>query len=194
MRAMIAAVFLLFVFANVARGQTFAAASAAADRGGDERERFSVQAAAGPTLRGGGHALSASFGYAPASRLELIVSVERIHLPFEVTPLPRGVSTTRGGTMTFVSGELRVAFLPPERVWPFALAGVGAGVSRPTVNDQFPDVVKNDLRVLYVGGGVRVALGGGVGVWGDARAMLALEGNDGVMAVWPVRAGLTWRF
>ena len=29
---------------------------------------------------------------------------------------------------------------------------------------------------------------------GDARAMLALEGNDGLLGVWPVRAGVAWRF
>jgi len=48
---------------------------------------------------------------------------------------------------------------------------------------------QNDLRVLYAGG-VRVPLRQGFSVLGDARAMLALEGNDGILAIWPVRAGV----
>ena len=43
-------------------------------------------------------------------------------------------------------------------------------------------------------GGVRVPLGRSFSLLGDARAMLALEGNDGLLAVWPVRAGGAWRF
>jgi hypothetical protein len=29
---------------------------------------------------------------------------------------------------------------------------------------------------------------------GDARCMLGLEGYDGILAVWPVRASVAWRF
>jgi hypothetical protein len=29
---------------------------------------------------------------------------------------------------------------------------------------------------------------------GDARCMLGLEGYDGVLAIWPVRASVAWRF
>jgi hypothetical protein len=87
-----------------------------------------------------------------------------------------------------------VALRPPDRVSPFAIAGAGGGVSRPNVNEQFPDRIRNDLRVVYFGGGVRVPLRRGFGIFGDARAMLALEGNDGILAVWPVRAGVAWRF
>lgn len=31
-------------------------------------------------------------------------------------------------------------------------------------------------------------------IFGDARAMIALDDNDGIMGVWPVRAGITWPF
>jgi hypothetical protein len=79
-------------------------------------------------------------------------------------------------------------------VSPFAIAGVGGGVSHPTVNAEFPVRIRNDLRVLYFGGGVRVPVRRGFSLLDDARAMLALEGSDGVMAVWPVRAGVAWRF
>ena len=51
-----------------------------------------------------------------------------------------------------------------------------------------------DLRVLYVGGGVRVPLRFGFSLSGDARCMLGLEGYDGVLALWPVRVGVAWRF
>src|SRR5687768_17185073 len=151
--------------------------------------RFSLQAAAGPTLNGGGHVLSAAFGYSPASRLELLLNIERDHLPLQLKRFPDGgFSATRGGTMTFVSGELRAALRPADRVSPYAIAGVGGGVSRPNVNAQFPDPVRHRIRVVYFGGGVRVPLRRELSFFGDARAMLALEGNDGILAVWPVRA------
>jgi len=55
--------------------------------------------------------------------------------------------------------------------------------------------VENDAMVVYFGGGLRAPLGGGLSIFGDARAMMALEGDaDGIMGIWPVRAGLMWRF
>jgi hypothetical protein len=193
MRGIAGAVSLLLVLIpNVATGQTSIAGSAASDARREGRERLSLQVAAGPALTlvgGGGNVLSAAFGYSPASRLELLLNVERTYVPFRLYG-----SNTRGGTLTFVSGELRVALLPGARVAPFAMAGVGGGVSRPNVNAEFPDRVRNDLRVLYIGGGVRVPLRRGFSLWGDARCMLGLEGYDGILAVWPVRAGVAWRF
>ncbi len=189
MRAMAGPVSLLFVLIpHIVTGQTSIPAS---DAGREGRERLSLQVAAGPTvtLVGGGNVLSAAFGYSPASRLELLLNVERNYVPFQLY----GGSGARGGTLTFVSGELRVA-LPVDRVSLFAIAGVGGGVSRPNVNAEFPDRVRNDLRVLYIGGGVRVPLRRGFSLVGDARCMLGLEGYDGVLAVWPVRAGVAWRF
>ena len=59
---------------------------------------------------------------------------------------------------------------------------------------RFPIPSENDLRVVYFGGGLRVPIRGGLSVFGDARAMLALEGGDGLLGVWPVRAGVAWRF
>ena len=35
---------------------------------------------------------------------------------------------------------------------------------------------------------------GGVSLFGDARAMMSLEGTEGIMGLSPVRAGLEWRF
>lgn len=96
--------------------------------------------------------------------------------------------------MTFISGEVRFSPMAKARVSPFAMAGAGGGISRPNVSAEFPNRVNNDLRVVYVGGGVSVPLGRGVSLTGDARAMLAVEGNDSVAAVWPVRVGVAWRF
>ena len=157
-------------------------------------ERLSLQAAAGLSVIDEGHVLSAGVGYSPLSWLELLVIAERIHLPFQLERFPGGSSVTRGGTLTFVSGELRLALRPPDRVSPFALAGVGGGVSRPNVNAHFPDPVRNDLRVVYVGGGLRVPLRQGLSVLGDVRGLLAMEGNDGILAMLPVRVGVAWRF
>jgi hypothetical protein len=195
MRVMAAAIAVLCVFLpHLATGQTSTGAPAPRDTESERRHHLSVQVAAGPTAIGGGNVLSAAFGYSPASSLDLLLNVERIGLPFRLERFPDGFSSTRGGTMTFVSGELRFTLLPAARVSPFALAGAGAGVSRPTVNAEFPDRVRNDLRVLFFGGGVRVPLRGGLSLLADARAMVALEGYDSVMGVWPVRAGVTWRF
>jgi len=138
--------------------------------------------------------LSAAFGYSPVSRLDLLLNVEGTHLPFELRRYPDGYGITRGGRFTFASGELRLALRPPDRVSPFAVVGAGGGISRPTVNAEFPNPVTNRLRVLYFGGGVRAPLGRGFSLLADARAMLALEGSDSVLGVWPVRAGVAWRF
>jgi hypothetical protein len=179
-------VFLAFI-PVVATGQT-------ADTTGPGLDRFSLQVAAGPLLQSGGYNASAAFGFSPISRLDFIVNVERNHLPFQRETFTDGYSITRGGTLTTVSAEVRASLLPPHRVSPYGFAGIGGGVSRPTVNDDFPTPVENDLRTVYFGGGLRVPLRGGLSIFGDARAMMTLEGGDGIMGIWPVRAGLAWRF
>ena len=195
MRMMAAAIAVLCVLVpRAATGQTSTDAPASPDAENERRHHVSVELAGGATLIGGGNVQSAAFGYSPWSRLELLLNIERNHLPFKVARLTDGYSVSRGGTLTFVSGELRLALRPADRVSPFALAGAGGGVSRPNVNASFPDPVRNDLRVMYLGGGVRVPLGRGFSVSGDARCMLALEGYDGVLGIWPVRASVAWRF
>jgi hypothetical protein len=184
---------LAVMIPGVAMGQTPDDVTARTATGPSQRERMRLQVAAGPTLIGEGSVISAALGYSPVSRLDLFASVERIHLPFELEEFPGGQGATRGGTLMFVTGEARFT-LRPNRLSPFVMAGGGAGVSRPTVNATFPDPVRNDLRVLYIGGGVSVPLRGGFRIVGEARCMLALEGYDSVLAVWPVRAGVAWRF
>lgn len=187
-RALTVAVLLfLVILPSVVTGQT-------PDTARPGLDRFTLQVGAGPLLKSGGHTLSAAFGFSPISRLDLVVNIERDHLPFQRETFSGGYSITRGGTLTSVSGEVRASVLPPHRPSPYGFAGIGGGVSRPTVNDEFPTPVENDLRVVYFGGGVRVPIRGGLTVFGDARAMLALEGDDGLLGIWPVRAGLAWRF
>lgn len=188
MRALVVGVLLLLVFRPaMAAGQT-------PDASNPELDRVSVQVAAGPLWKSGGYTLSTAVGFSPISRLDLVVSIERNHLPFQRDTFSDGYSLTRGGTMTAVSGEVRFSLMPPHRVSPYGFAGMGGGTSRPTVNDAFPTPVENQLRVVYFGGGLRVPLRGGLSVFGDARLMLAMEGADGFSGVWPVRAGLAWRF
>lgn len=158
-------------------------------------KRWSVGAAAGPTIIGRGYDGSALFGFSPLPRLELLAGIERLHLPFREVTLDDGVtSTTRGGDLTFASGEARVSLLPPDRVSPFVSIGAGAGTSRPTVNATYPEAVENRLRVFCLGGGMRVPIGRSFDAWADARAMVGLEGYDSVSGFWPVRVGLRWRF
>jgi hypothetical protein len=183
----VAVLSFLVIIPRVVTGQTPDTARPALDR-------FTLQAGGGPLLKSGGHTLSAAFGFSPISRIDLLVNIERDHLPFQRETFSGGYSLTRGGTLTTVSGEVRASVLPPNRVSPYGIAGIGGGVSRPTVNDAFPTPVKNDLRIVYFGGGLRVPVRGGLTIFGDARVMLALEGRDGLLGVWPVRAGVAWRF
>lgn len=186
-RALTAVWLLLLAMPAVAAGQATNATR-------PELERFTLQVGAGPLLKSGGHTLSAGFGFSPISRLDLVVNFERDHLPFQRETFSGGYSLTRGGTLIAVSGELRASLLPPHRTAPYAFAGIGGGISRPTVNAEFPVAVENDLRIVYFGGGVRVPVRGGLSIVGDARVMLALEGDDGILGVWPVRTGVAWRF
>ena len=183
----VAPLLLLLLSPKVVTGQT-------PDTAGAGLDRFSLQVGAGPLLNRGGHTLSAAFGFSPISRVDLVVNVERDHLPFQRDTFSDGFGITRGGTLTSVSGEVRASVFPPHRVSPYGFAGIGGGVSRPTVNATFPNPVENDLRVVYVGGGVRVPIRNGLSVFGDARAMLTVEGGDGLFDGWPVRAGVAWRF
>lgn len=183
----VATLLLLLLHSQVATGQTRDTA-----RGGFDR--FSAQIGGGTLLNAGGHTVAAAFGFSPLPGLDLVVNVERDQVPSRRETFSDGFSVTRGGTLTLVSGEVRASLFPPNRVSPYVLAGIGAGVSRPTVNDLFPDPVENDLRAGYFGGGVRVPIRNELSVFGEARAMLAVEGGDGIMGVLPLRAGVSWRF
>jgi hypothetical protein len=163
--------------------------------GQDAAGPVSVQGAFGTNVNVGGNTQALSVGFAVADRLDVLVSAERIHLPTEVTHHEGGVSATRGGTTTFVSGEIQVVPVPFAHLSPYALAGAGAGVSRPNVTDLFPDPVTNHAALLFFGGGVRVPLSAHLRLFADVRFELQIEGQGaGVFLFVPVRGGLAWRF
>jgi hypothetical protein len=159
--------------------------------------RFSVHVVAGATLTAGndagGNVQSVSIGYAPTPKLMVLVSGWRTHNPTNVRYFSDGSSATRGGTLQFVSGEVRFALRSDARVSPYAMAGAGLGVSRPNVNEIFPDPVTNDAVVLLSGGGVVVLLGPHLRLSGEVGFLLVAEG-DGIQPIMPIRAGLAWRF
>ena len=153
----------------------------------------SIQAAAGPTLVDTGHNLSAAVGFSPISRVTFLLDVQRTRLSSRSTRNERSSTEFRGGTMTAVSGEVRVGLWPARRVTPYVLGGFGAGTSRPTVNEAFPERVTNDVRFVFVGGGVHVPLRARLSIFGDARLLVGTEAGE-TLAILPVRVGIAWRF
>ncbi len=106
----------------------------------------------------------------------------------------RVTSAFRGGALTLGTGEVRVGLLRQNRIGPYGLAGFAAGVSRPNVNDTFPEPVTNGVQAIFFGGGVHVPIGERLSAFADARLLLGEEGDDGIAAALPIRAGLAWRF
>lgn len=168
---------LLFVWAQVASGQS-----------------FEIYGSAGPTITDKGYSVAAGVGVSPTSRLTLLGSIERTHLSSRSRRDANSTSYFRGGTYLLGSGELRFAPRGHDHVGPFVVGGFAAGVSRPNVNDVFPAPVTNAARALFVGGGVLVPLGPRFTAFADARMMFGAEGIEGIVAVAPVRAGVAWRF
>jgi hypothetical protein len=154
-----------------------------------------VQGLYGTHLGEGGDSQSLSLGVS-LNRVDFLVSAERLHLPTEVRRYENGSSVTRRGTTKFISGEIRWAPLSFRRLSPYVLAGLGRGTSRPNVNEFFPTPVTNDAVLAFTGGGLRVAVSGGLSVIADMRFVLQLEDSEdgGVYLFGPVRGGLAWRF
>ena len=155
---------------------------------------FSIQGAAGATIVDPGNHVSAAVGFSPMPRLTLLLDVQRTHIPTRFTRHEHGLSATRGGTLTAVSGEVRVSLWPPHRVTPYALAGLGGGRSRPNVNATFPSPVTNSAGFIFFGGGVHVPIRERLSLFGDVRMLAGAEGNDGLLAMIPVRVGVALRF
>lgn len=144
----------------------------------------------GPTMIDRGISASGGIGYAPTSRLTLIAAVDVTHLASRITP----GSAFRGGTVVMGSGEIRVSVLGRDRVSPYVLAGFGAGVSRPNVNDTFEGQITNGVRAVFAGVGIHVPLPRrGLSLFADGRMIVGDESSE-LLAVVPVRAGLSWRF
>jgi hypothetical protein len=157
-------------------------------------QSFLLEASAGPTVVDAGYGVSAGVGFMPASRVALSFELERTHLSSRLRTDGRGsISGFRGGTLTLASGELRVGLFGRDRIGPYGLAGFAAGVSRPNVNEMFPDSVTNDVRAVFFGGGIHVPVKERFSLFADARMMLGAEAGD-LLAVAPIRAGVAWHF
>jgi hypothetical protein len=155
-----------------------------------------VHGSAGLTITDAGYSLAAGFGFAPTTRLTVVFGLDRTHLASRLTTDARGrlSSAFRGGTITLAAAELRATIFRRDRVSPYVVGGIGAGVSQPNVNEIFPERVTNQARVLFVGGGVHVPLQERISLFGDVRMVFGVEGSEGIVAFAPVRAGLAWRF
>ena len=159
-------------------------------------QTFAVQGSGGPTMTDPGHSLAAGFAFSPTSHLTFMVDVERTHLSSRIHTDARGVTSAfRGGTVTLAAPALRVSLLGGDRVGPYGLVGLAAGVSRPNVTDLFPSRVTNEVRGPFAGGGIQVPLRNHVTLFAEARMMLVVgKEADELFAVAPFRAGIAWRF
>ena len=151
-------------------------------------------ASAGPTLVDVGHSVAIGAGFSPHPRLTLVFTVDRTELQSRTIRHPDGFSRFRGGTFLLAAAELRVVPFGRHRFGPYALAGLATGISHPTVNDMFPDRVTNFVAAMFVGGGVHIPLAERFTLFADGRMIVGGEGREGIMAVAPVRAGVSWRF
>jgi hypothetical protein len=188
---------LIVLVPRVLAGQA-SVADQAPPTSGDNRPRLSVHVAAGATLPHGnestGNIQSISIGYAPAPKLMLLVDGGRTHSPTHVQNFSDGGSgATRGGTLLFVGGEVRFALRSGDHVSPYVMAGAGMGVSRPNVNELFPDPVTNIARLLFSGGGIAVPAGPHLRLSADMGFFLIGE-RDSIGLIVPLRGGLAWRF
>ena len=141
---------LLFAFA--ALSLVWPAVAAAQETG----IGVSVQGAIGSHIGDGGDTQSIGLGVSFGERFGVVVNAERSHVPTDVTFFEDGYAATRGGTTRFVSGEFRYVPITYKRLSPYVLVGVGRGVSRPNVNEFFPDRVTHTVTLLFPGFGVRV--------------------------------------
>ena len=159
-------------------------------------QSFGVQGSAGPTMTDPGNSLAAGVEFSPTSHLTFVLDVERTHLSSRIRTYEDGVTSAfRGGTVTLAAPALRVSLLGRERVGPYGLIGLAAGVSRPNVTDLFPNRVSTEVRAPFAGGGIQVPLKNRVTLFAEARLMLVVgKGADELFAVAPFRAGIAWHF
>ena len=159
----------------------------------DRDSRVSLHGSAGALINETGTNQAISVGFWPNARVGILISAERLHVPTETTTYENGFSRRRGGTTTFLGGEIRWLPLSAHRVSPYVLAGIGRGVSRPNVNEFFPDEVSNDAMLMFGGGGIHIPVNSHLNVFADARFMLQVEEDAPYLFV-PVRGGISWRF
>jgi hypothetical protein len=153
-----------------------------------------LHGSAGPTLIDSGYSLAGGIGFSPTSHLTVLFDVERTYLSSRLRSDGRdGFAGFRGGTLTLGSAQLRATPFGRDRVGPYGLVGFAAGVSRPNVNELFPDPVTNDVRAMFFGGGIHVPLKERLSLFADGRMMIGAEAGE-LLAVAPIRIGVAWRF
>ena len=159
-------------------------------------QTFELRGSAGTTLPDAGYSFAAGVGFSPTSRLTFLVDVERTHLSTQVQTDTRGsITTFRGGNVTLATAALRVSLFGRDRIGPYAIAGFGAGVSQPNVTPTFPSRVTNDVRAPFLGGGIQLPLNDRLNIFADGRLMLVVgTESDELLAITPIRAGVSWRF
>jgi hypothetical protein len=157
-------------------------------------QSLELYGAAGPTIIDTGNSLAVGAGFSPHSRITLVFNFERTHLASQTSWADGVFSSFRGGTMFLATGEVRFVPLGRNRLGPYGLAGVAAGLSRPNVNDIFRERVTHYAQAIFFGGGVHVPVGERTTVFADVRIMAGVEGREGMIAAAPVRAGIAWRF
>ena len=158
------------------------------------QSRLSVEGSAGAQISYSGNAQSVAAGFALTPRLTVLAAAERSYIKDTIDRYPDGYGFERGGTEQFVTVALRYEFLPGRRVSPYALGGVGRGISRPNVNEFFPDRKRREIGVLEYGGGARFPLNSRLTAFADVRMIMMMEASsDYFGARMPVRAGLAFR-
>ena len=155
---------------------------------------WEVQGSAGPTITDAGHSVAVSAGLSPTSWLTILLAVERTHLSGGTQRDGNFVWGMRGGTFHLGTIEARIAPRGRDRFGPYVLAGMSAGVSRPNVNPAFPNRVTNDVRALAAGAGLLIPLRHDLSLVGETRFIFGSDGVEGIVAVAPLRVGLSWRF
>jgi hypothetical protein len=164
-------------------------------QGAGTLRRVSVDLGLGSHYLDGGDVASVSVAFAVSRIVALAATVERSHVPTTLSTFPDGYSVTRNGTLTSVSGELRVT-IPAGRRWtPYGMLGRGVGESVLNVNEFFPNPITTTADLLYAGGGVRSALGSTAALFADAKLIFVIGREvDDLSARLPVRAGVSFRF
>ena len=155
----------------------------------------SVQGAIGSHIGDGGDAESIALGVWFGERFGVVVNAERSHVPTDVTFFEDGYSASRGATTRFISGEFRYVPVTCKRISPYVIAGLGRGVSRPNVNEFFPDRVTHTVTLQFPGFGVGVLVAKHLSAFADLRFMFqSRSGEPDAGGFGPVRGGLAWRF
>jgi hypothetical protein len=159
-------------------------------------QTVALHGSAGPTMTDPGHSLAAGLEFSPASHLTFLVDFDQTHLQSRIETHERGVTSAfRGGTVTLVAPALRLSVLGNDRVGPYGLVGLAAGVSRPNVTDLFPNEVSHEVLAPFFGGGIQVPLRNHLAFFAEARMMLVVgKEADELFALAPFRAGVAWRF